>query len=586
MLVTTKLLIDLQRHTYPQVVNAVQGDQNTRSLEICLFSSGTAWTVPEGVTAAMRYCKPDKTKGYYDTMPDGTSAWSVKENVITMLLAPQMLTVAGTVLAQVEMILGSSVVATFTMQINVAENPAAGVLVSENYVNWLQWMETELESRMNEMLESGELIGPPGPAGTPVTILSQSVEYQASADYKTEPTGEWTTTIPDVAQGEYLWTRTMVVYNSGESVVSYSVARFGRDGAGSVGTAGSVSTVCGVAPEANGNVQLTAENVDALSIKGGTMEGPINMNGQKLSGLNAPTEDDEAATKEYVDTSKKNAETYAETAIAKASTPHNYLDNSDFSNPINQRGETSYGASTASVYTIDRWKKDLSGTVTVADGYITLTAENNGFYQILPSDLLNRLTGKKSTFAAMVKSESQGATISVGIGSGGGYEAFEVPSEWTIILHYNTYDYTNYPSRNNFVFRANGSVHIKWAALYEGEYTAETLPKYQPKGYGAELAECQRYYLHEIGGGTGIVTSTFMTLSLPIPMKMRIAPSVLNLTISTIRVNGNSVTPTAIEYSGMCDNRVSLRASYASGAAGDNNHVGMWLGSCSLSADL
>ena len=33
-----------------------------------------------------------------------------------------------------------------------------------------------------------------------------------------------------------------------------------------------------------------------------------------------------------------------------------------------------------------------------------------------------------------------------------------------------------------------------WAALYEGEYTAETLPEYQPKGYGAELAECQRYF--------------------------------------------------------------------------------------------
>jgi hypothetical protein len=31
-------------------------------------------------------------------------------------------------------------------------------------------------------------------------------------------------------------------------------------------------------------------------------------------------------------------------------------------------------------------------------------------------------------------------------------------------------------------------------ALYEGEYTIETLPPYIPKGYAAELAECQRYF--------------------------------------------------------------------------------------------
>ena len=30
----------------------------------------------------------------------------------------------------------------------------------------------------------------------------------------------------------------------------------------------------------------------------------------------------------------------------------------------------------------------------------------------------------------------------------------------------------------------------EWIALYEGEYTVDTIPEYQPKGYGAELAEC------------------------------------------------------------------------------------------------
>lgn len=64
---------------------------------------------------------------------------------------------------------------------------------------------------------------------------------------------------------------------------------------------GSVSSVANVAPDEHGNVPLTAENVGALSKKGGIMEGGINMNGQTLSGLNAPTEEGQAANKGYVD---------------------------------------------------------------------------------------------------------------------------------------------------------------------------------------------------------------------------------------------------------------------------------------------
>ena len=33
-----------------------------------------------------------------------------------------------------------------------------------------------------------------------------------------------------------------------------------------------------------------------------------------------------------------------------------------------------------------------------------------------------------------------------------------------------------------------------WAAIYEGTYTADTLPPYVPKGYVVELLECLRYY--------------------------------------------------------------------------------------------
>lgn len=49
--------------------------------------------------------------------------------------------------------------------------------------------------------------------------------------------------------------------------------------------------------------------------------------------------------------------------------PRNLLDNSDFTNPVNQRGKTSY---TGSVYTIDRWKLWTNATsLTINNGYIT-----------------------------------------------------------------------------------------------------------------------------------------------------------------------------------------------------------------------
>ena len=50
--------------------------------------------------------------------------------------------------------------------------------------------------------------------------------------------------------------------------------------------------------------------------------------------------------------------------------------------------------------------------------------------------------------------------------------------------------------RFEFMLRVEdgNSIVTEWAALYEGAYTADTLPAYVYKGYAAELAECQRYF--------------------------------------------------------------------------------------------
>lgn len=137
--------------------------------------------------------------------------------------------------------------------------------------------------------------GEKGDTGAAASVQSRSVGYQVSTSGTIIPDGDWSASVPIVPQGRYLWTRTTVQFNSGDPVVSYSVARFGMDGSGTV------VSVCGSDPDSDGNVDLTAGDVGALPTAGGAMTGGIVMNGQPISGLNDPTEDTQAARKKYVD---------------------------------------------------------------------------------------------------------------------------------------------------------------------------------------------------------------------------------------------------------------------------------------------
>lgn len=69
-----------------------------------------------------------------------------------------------------------------------------------------------------------------GSNGTSVTITSTSVTYQVSTSGTTTPTGEWGTTVPDVPNGQYLWTKTVVTYSNGQYTESYSVSYKGTNG--------------------------------------------------------------------------------------------------------------------------------------------------------------------------------------------------------------------------------------------------------------------------------------------------------------------------------------------------------------------
>lgn len=198
---------------------------------------------------------------------------------------------------------------------------------------------------------------------------------------------------------------------------------------------GSVSTVNGVEP-VQGNVTLTASDVGARSDTW------------------VPTAAEVGALPE--DGTAADAAMLGGKAPAYYLQPRNLLDNSNFRSTVNQRGASSY--TTAGAYGIDRWFQRTSSSVTVNSGSITVTGK-------MKQRLLNAAHGGTYTFAA---GKADGSV--------------------TILT---THGWDNDASCYYVEMPAGEYV---WAALYEGSYTANTLPPYVPKGYAAEIAQCQRYY--------------------------------------------------------------------------------------------
>lgn len=90
----------------------------------------------------------------------------------------------------------------------------------------------KLQEAINKKAQKGD-------AGVGVDAPKCGVSYQASDDGVTVPTGEWSSSIPSVSAGKWLWTRTTVAYTDGNTTVSYSVSRNGEDGkSGASGTNG------------------------------------------------------------------------------------------------------------------------------------------------------------------------------------------------------------------------------------------------------------------------------------------------------------------------------------------------------------
>lgn len=188
-----------------------------------------------------------------------------------------------------------------------------------------------------------QIKGEKGDTGAAATVTGTTVEYMVSDSGTIVPSGSWSTVIPTVPQGKYLWTKVTTTFNTGSPAVSYSVTRMGIDGAGSV------SSVNEKSPDESGNVSLSAEDISTSG--GRSVQAVLDDKQEALTaGENISISDSVIATKAF------------------PCNP-NLLDNWYFGNPVNQRGAS--GTISRLGYFFDRWKL-VSGSVTINSGGIVL----------------------------------------------------------------------------------------------------------------------------------------------------------------------------------------------------------------------
>ena len=206
----------------------------------------------------------------------------------------------------------------------------------------------------------------------------------------------------------------------------------------------------------------------------------------------------------------------------------NILNNSDFSAArfITQAGLN--GLHDAVVYLGDRWRGHASITATQQAAGVQLNASAATAYIMQKVSvkagqaytLAFYATGRSGTHRTVVY--NSGVTTIVAYDQAADRDLLVVnftATEDTMAVLY----YPGYVS-------GGGSAMVEWAALYPGTYTADTLPAYVYKGYAAELAECQRYFMRVAAQPVNGWSYTWdrVTMFVPLPVPMRSAsPSVV-----------------------------------------------------------
>lgn len=219
----------------------------------------------------------------------------------------------------------------------------------------------------------------------------------------------------------------------------------------------------------------------------------------------------------------------------------NLLDNWDFTNPVNQRGQTSYGPASADYHCIDRWKGNGANRVTVDlindnGTYLNVKFTGTGMAGIYQQpEFPFTLSNKVFTMSVEYKTNTNGY-ISVGNTGVPTIEKELISSEdftiESVVLDFSNHDVVTVPYFAIFATESVSGISIRRVKLELG--TISTLKYDAPMDYARELAKCQRFlFIPTAGISTGqvylahlICTNTSNIYGfIPTPVTMRTKPA-------------------------------------------------------------
>ena len=194
----TNLKVDIAHSGFVSPVEAVQGDGGLRSISVELTDRGRPWYPPAGTEVAVAYTHSNGTKGLYNKLPDGKKAVTVRNNIVTAVLAQQMLAAAGEVKAAIVFTNEKlDQLTTFPITITVKKNLFADAQETVDYIR-LQWLEDKLDEYLKKAKDSGVFDGPKGDA---FTYEDFTPEQLAALTGPQGPIGETGATGPQGPQG-------------------------------------------------------------------------------------------------------------------------------------------------------------------------------------------------------------------------------------------------------------------------------------------------------------------------------------------------------------------------------------------------
>lgn len=477
----TTIQLDIQQPEFIVVVHAMQQDEKTRYIAISMTEAGVAFTPPSGTLGVLAIRKPDGETCFYDSS-NGEPAVTIVGSTATCLLVPEALQVAGDATAALVLYNAQGDrLSTFRFLLRIDPTPVPDEAVTSSSYYSI------LTQQIADAIAAGEL-------------AQQVIDLTVSA--------------------------TTLAAGSAATVTKTT-------------SGGVVNLAFGIPQGSQGPQGIQGPQGEQGEIGPQGEAGPEGPQGpQGVAGVGVPI-----GGKIGQAILKSGSADYA--AAWNPVTNKNHFINTDFGNPVNQRGLSSYANSGSNAWTptIDCWEAYIGngGQLAVADGYITLTNAASGysnFRQIIENG--ERFSGQTITVSFDIDSPNpmQFYVTSNKGGAGNTNTVFGAESEGTSGRRIMTGSYTL--ADNEVLFSVSLQVVGATSAAFSYDvYRAKmeigkisTLENDAPADYGAELAKCQRYLLaiSEETGFTECLRATYLTtgvilFTIPTPVSMRIAPT-------------------------------------------------------------